>query len=49
MLEWAESVFRGRGLTSTTLNVGAANEDGERFYAGRGYLPRSIVMRKPLL
>lgn len=49
MLEWAESVFRGKGLASATLNVGAANDDGERFYAGRGYLPRSIVMRKPLL
>lgn len=49
MLEWAESVFRGRGLASATLNVGAANGSAERFYAVRGYLPRSIVMRKPLL
>ena len=46
LMDWADGVFRERGVRRVELRVVVGNEGARRFYERRGFLPSVLEMRR---
>ena len=48
LMDWADGVFRDRGVRHVELLVVVGNESARRFYERRGFLPSALEMKRIL-